>query len=282
MLLLKEDADVLYKNLSKAIENNPSLGLNLTPEQGRDLINKALEGDKKYLGLLRTESPEISALVDLNRAKIKEAQDFADESALSKDIKGLFNTEKDYVRNIYDVYTQRKRNVPFDKFIKENPEVLGQLKAQIRKNPNSHLWRNLSKKYINLDTKKIIPNRAGDEDAVVKEIAKSLYAPTTKLRKESAPLLKKRIRALDQEKISPLVRKIMGQNNDPALRVLESVNGLIESAARTNAIRNIAYDSVRNNYGHISKARNLEAAEAEAIEKARTRYNAFGRYNYRR
>jgi|TARA_R100000479_G_scaffold176419_1_gene130747 hypothetical protein len=267
MLLLKEDADVLYKNLSEAIENNPSLGLNLTPEQGRDLINKALEGDKKSLGLLRTESPEISALVDLNRAKIKEAQDFADESALSKDIKGLFNTEKDYVRNIYDVYTQRRRSVPFDKFIKENPEILDKLKSQIRKNPNSRLWNDLSEKYINLKTKKIIPNQAGNEDAIVKEIAKTLYAPTTKLRKESAPLLKKRIRALDQEKISPLVRKIMGQNNDPALRALESINGLIESAARTNAIRNIAYDSVRNNYGYISKARNLKEAHAEAVAK---------------
>ena len=279
MLLLKEDADILYKKLNKII----SADKNLNSKEGRDLINNALEGDKNAMDVLRqmqeqvtydsagnkvaNPNAELADLIEANRAKIKEAQDFADESALSREIKGLFNTEKDYVRNIYDVYTQRKRNVPFDKFIKENPEVLGQLKWQIRKNPNSHLWNDLSEKYINLKTKKIIPEEAGNEDAVVKEIAKTLYAPTTRLRKESAPLLKKRIRALDQEKISPLVRKIMGQNNDPALRALESINGLIESAARTNAIRNIAYDSVRNNYGYISKARNLEEARAEAVAK---------------
>ena len=263
MLLLKEDADILYKKLNKIISTDK----NLNSKEGRDLINKALEGDKKAIDALRTVDVAAADLLDASRAKIKEAQNFADESALSKEIKGLFNTEKDYVRNIYDVYTQRKRNVPFDKFIKENPEILDKLKIQIRKNPNSDLWNDLSKRYINLSTKKIRPKEAGNEDAVVKEIAKTLYAPTTRLRKESAPLLKKRLRSLDQEKISPLVRKIMGQNNDPALRVLESVNGLIESASRTNAIRNIAYDSVRNNYGYISKARNLKEAEDEAINK---------------
>ena len=206
MLLLKEDADILYKKLNKIISTDK----NLNSKEGRDLINKALEGDKNAMGVLRqmqeqvvydsagkkvaNPNAELADLIEANRAKIKEAQDFADESALSREIKGLFNTEKDYVRNIYDVYTQRKRDVPFDKFIKENPEVLGQLKWQIRKNPNSHLWNDLSKRYINLSTKKIRPKEAGNEDAVVKEIAKTLYTPTTRLRKESAPLLKKRLR----------------------------------------------------------------------------------------
>ncbi len=263
MLLLKEDADILYKNFTKAIEANPRLN----SEQGKALVNKALEGDKKAMSALRKEDATAADLLDASRIKIKEAQDFADEAALSKEIKGLFNTKKDYVRNIYDVYTTQKRSVPFKKFVADNPDVLQKLKLQVRKNPKSRLWRNLAQDYINLDTKKIIPEEAGNEDAIITKIAKTLYTPTIKLRKETAPLLKKRIRALDQEKISPLVRKIMGQNNDPALRVLESVNGLIESAARTNAIRNIAYDSVRNNYGHISKARSFDAARAEAVKK---------------
>ena len=263
MLLLKEDADILYKNFTKAIEANPRLN----SEQGKALVNKALEGDKKAMSALRKEDATAADLLDASRIKIKEAQDFADEAALSKEIKGLFNTKKDYVRNIYDVYTTQKRSVPFKKFVADNPDVLQKLKLQVRKNPKSRLWRNLAQDYINLDTKKIIPEEAGNEDAIITKIAKTLYTPTIKLRKETAPLLKKRIRALDQEKISPLVRKIMGQNNDPALRVLESVNGLIESAARTNAIRNIAYDSVRNNYGHISKARTYDAAHAEAVKK---------------
>ena len=263
MLLLKEDADILYKNFTKAIEANPRLN----SEQGKALVNKALEGDKKAMSALRKEDATAADLLDASRIKIKEAQDFANEAALSKEIKGLFNTKKDYVRNIYDVYTTQKRSVPFKKFIANNPDVLQKLKLQVRKNPKSPLWSNLSRDYIDLSTKKIMPKEAGNEDAIIKKIAETLYTPTIKLRKESAPLLKKRIRALDKENISPLVRKIMGQNNDPALRVLESVNGLIESAARTNAIRNIAYDSVRNNYGHISKARSFDAARAEAVKK---------------
>ena len=267
MILLKEDTDILYNKLNKAIQDNPDLNTDIN----KQVLNKALEGDKQSLIDLQVIDQSVSDLIGQSRLKIKEAQDFAAESGLSKDIKGLFEGEKDYVRDIYEVYTTKKRAVPFEKFIKENPEVLDQLKASIRKKPTATRWEHIARDYIDLDTKKIISGQEGIEDATVKKIAAELYKPTTKLRRETAPLLKKKLKMLDDDKIPPIVQKIMGRNNDPALRVLESVNGLIESSARTNAIRNIAYDSVRNNYGYISKARNIDAARAEAIEKLGTK-----------
>ena len=248
---LKDQADKLTEQF------NTVLSKSFTPEevQGESsLINKALQGDATSIREVTAKDAEAGRIIndffDLREESFKYGRD----AALNKQTKGIFDKDSNYVRSVPEAYAVNKRTQNFDEFIKDNPTILTELKSSMAADPTNVRWEKYTKEYITTDGR-IISN--ADENEFVLQAAKNLYQPSRSMRKETGAFEKK----LDQDALPNVVRKILGYNNRPALRITETINGIVDTAARANTARDIVNDALNRGAAVAAKS----PAEAREI-----------------
>ena len=297
---LKDQADKLTEQF------NTVLSKSFTPEevQGENsLINKALQGDAASLQTVTAKDAEAGKIINDFFNLREESFKYGKDSALNKKTKGYFTEgseiyDANYVRNVPEAYAVNKRTQNFKEFLKENPDVLTELRVAMQENPTNSKWEKYTRKYIS-EGQVVNPNM---EDKLVREAAEELYAPS-RSRKIETGAFKQRVRQdveeedifLEQleivkssnkfknkteaqqkaaarkntakimkKELPSVVRKIIGYNNNPVLRIAETINGIVDTAARTNTARDIGSNLIENSFAVRA------ASPAEAVAKLGT------------
>jgi uncharacterized protein YigA (DUF484 family) len=297
---IKDRADKLTEQF------NTVLSKSFTPEevQGENsLINKALQGDVTSLEAVGAKDAEAGKIINDFFNLREEAFKYGKDAALNKKTRGYFTEgseiyDANYVRNVLEAYAVNKRTQNFKEFLKENPDVLTELKVAMQENPTSSRWEKYTRKYMS-EGRVVNPDM---EDKLVREAAEELYAPSRSRRIETGAF-KKRVRQdveeedilLEQleivkssnkfknkteaqqqaaarkktaeimkKELPSVVRKILGYNNRPAIRIAETINGIVDTAARANTARDIGANLIEN--GFAVRAAN----PAEAIARLGT------------
>ena len=229
------------------------------------LINKALQGDEGSLSLVQNKSQDTRNLIDDFFNLRNEAFDFSKNSSVSKKILGIFDKDPNYVRNVPEKYAVSKRIETYKDFIKRNPYAESELRQAMLLDPQNSNWKKFTDEYIEIDEsgigKEILDDAKVDE--IVKKAGESLYAPTKKLKKETGPFKKRK----SEEDLSPTLRKFIGYNNIPGLRIAETINGIVDTASRTNVARDIIGDATRRGVAvTVDKAaKNPEAVAKQSL-----------------
>ena len=263
---------------SKDAQGNPLFSPEeITDEKG--LLNRAMQNDAEALSIVATRSPELRERYNDFFNLVDETHINGIDSYVSKATKSTFASNPDYVRNVPEAYVLQKRAVNLDEFLKTNPSVLKDLRREMLANPSNTRWNEYTNKYITGDGKEL-----GTEKEIqkfVRDAVENIYTPTRRLRKETG-VFKKRLDEVDgkyvldeqikilEEKFkgkktpaqikklaeaetkkimsnqfSPTVKKILGYNSNPALRISETINGLVDTVARANTARDLAEDAIR-------------------------------------
>tara|TARA_R110002167_G_scaffold28147_10_gene95135 strand:- start:1270 stop:3636 length:2367 start_codon:yes stop_codon:yes gene_type:complete len=81
---------------------------------------------------------------------------------------------------------------------------------------------------------------------IIKQEAKKLYTPSVLKRKETGPFKAK-------QEVPEVVKTLIGYNNKPALRIAETVNGIVDTASKTSLAGDIIGDAARLRLGGIFK-----------------------------
>ena len=96
------------------------------------------------------------------------------------------------------------------------------------------------------------------------EIVKSSNKFKNKTEAQQKAAARKNTAKIMKKELPSVVRKIIGYNNNPALRITETINGIVDTAARTNTARDIGSNLIEN--GFAVRA----ASPAEAVAKLGT------------
>ena len=232
------------------------LGDATTPEN-ISLLNKALEGDVESFIQLRQVAPETSNLIrDFNLLK-REATQYGIDSKLSEQAKGVFSNNANYVRNVPEAYYVFKRK-PFKEFLADNPNVIQEYKTAIIENallPAEQQYegfKSAASKFINNEGQVTLPD--SQVNKIITEEVKKLYKPTRMRRTEIGPLG-------ERVEVPEVVKNIIGYNNKPALRISDTINGIVSTASRANLAGDLGADAVRRNVGVTADS----LADANAI-----------------
>jgi hypothetical protein len=81
---------------------------------------------------------------------------------------------------------------------------------------------------------------------IIKQEAKTLYTPSVLKRKETGPFKAK-------QEVPEVVKTLIGYNNKPALRIAETVNGIVDTASKTSLAGDIIGDASRLRLGGVFK-----------------------------
>jgi hypothetical protein len=223
-----------------------------------DLLNKAFTGNAGAVAEIKKVSPEADRILkDFNILR-KEAWDYGSRSALNEKARKIFLKDANYVRNVPEVYAVTKRLENFEDFIKNNTGVVRDLKKEILRDPTNVRWEKNTKPLLN-NKGTLTARDISDEN--VTEIIRNLYTPNTKLRKEGAVFRPTK----DITELSDTMKKIIGYNNRPALRVADTINGIVDLSSRANAARDLANDASLEGLGTSAKSMK------EAIKKLGTK-----------
>ena len=227
------------------------------------LINKALQGDEGSLSLVQNKSQDARNLINDFFSLRNEAFDFAKNSSVNKKILGIFDKDPNYVRNVPEKYAVTKRTESYKDFIKRNPDIKSELRQAMLLDPENSNWKKFTDRYIQVDSEGVAKETLDNTkvDKIIDEAAESLYAPTKKLKKETGAFEKRK------EYLSPTLKKFIGYNNIPGLRIAETINGIVDTASRTNAARDIIGDATRRGVAvTVDKAaKNPEAVARQSL-----------------
>ena len=227
------------------------------------LINKALQGDEGSLSLVQNKSQDTRNLIDDFFNLRDEAYDFSKNSSVSKKILGIFDKDPNYVRNVPEKHAVTKRIESYKDFIKRNPYAESELRQAMLLDPQNSNWKKFTDEYVEIDESGIGKEILNDAkvDEIVKKAGESLYAPTKKLKKETGAFEKRK------EDLSPTLRKFIGYNNIPGLRIAETINGIVDTASRTNVAKDIIGDATRRGVAvTVDKAaKNPEAVAKQSL-----------------
>ena len=227
------------------------------------LINKALQGDADSLSLVQNKSQDAKNLIDDFFSLRNEAFDFAKNSSVNKKILGIFDKDPNYVRNVPEKYAVTKRTESYKDFIKRNPDIKSELRQAMLLDPENSNWKKFTDRYIQVDSEGVAKETLDNTkvDKIIDEAAESLYAPTKKLKKETGAFEKRK------EDLSPTLKKFIGYNNIPGLRIAETINGIVDTASRTNVARDIIGDATRRGVAvTVDKAaKNPEAVARQSL-----------------
>ena len=244
--------DVLKRDFTEA---------DITGEES--LINKALQGDADSLSLVQNKSQDAKNLIDDFFSLRNEAFDFAKNSSVNKKILGIFDKDPNYVRNVPEKYAVTKRTESYKDFIKRNPDIKSELRQAMLLDPENSNWKKFTDRYIQVDSEGVAKETLDNTkvDKIIDEAAESLYAPTKKLKKETGAFEKRK------EDLSPTLKKFIGYNNIPGLRIAETINGIVDTASRTNVARDIIGDATRRGVAvTVDKAaKNPEAVARQSL-----------------
>ena len=236
---LKERAEKLTDELNEVISKTE--GFDSTDPNTVLMLNRVLEGDANSLAAVSKINPEIARIYNDFDSLRAEATEYGLRSALNPKTKGIFklNNEANYLKNVPEAFSVSKRLESFDQFIKKNPDIIDDLTKLIRSDPTNVRWQKFTEKYIDSNNKIIVS--AAKEKELVTEIAKNLYSPTRRFRKETGGFEKR----LTEEKLPDTLKKILGYNNRPAHRMAETINAIVDTASRANVARDIASFAIK-------------------------------------
>ena len=213
-----------------------------------DIQNRVLENDAEALDILRTNAPETYQQVTNFRSLIDETTKYASESKLPNKVKEkIFGDNSNYARNVADSYFALTRE-PFKKFLEKNPNIIEDYKATVILNKDKDTYKSIADKILDKDG-----NIAMSEEATNKILLdkiKELYTPSRAKRTLKGPFEKK----APEGDIPDSVKTIIGYNNTPAFRILDSINGITETASKTNLASDIGADALNKNLGIRAKS----------------------------
>ena len=258
---LKDEAENLQQQFTTVLERDFEKG---DYASEASLINKALEGDRNSLTAVAEKSEDAGKIINDFFNLRERAYTFANESGLNKKTKGLFAKDPNYVRNVPEKWAVTKRAEKYEDFIKRNPDILDDLREDMLLNPENKSWVKYTNRYISKnDAGENIETLANDEvEKIVKSAGKDLYAPTKRFKKETGAfdprktvmenrqqvydielqrlkdmpsnknvsvktLEKKADKATDKlmkSALTPTIKKFIGYNQIPALRLTETIN----------------------------------------------------------
>ena len=78
--------------------------------------------------------------------------EYGKASKLNPQTIGTFNKDANYVRSVPEAYATTKRAKNFDQFLKDEPNILQELKINMRDDPSNKRWSSFTKKYIDINT----------------------------------------------------------------------------------------------------------------------------------
>ena len=280
---LKDRGIKIQEDFQKIIESKDANGNPLfSPEEitlENGLLNRGLQNDSAALSEIAKRSPELRERYNDFFNLVDEAYQRGGESAVSKATKSIFASNPNYVRNVPEAFVLQKRAMNFDKFLEDNPSIIPDLRKEMLANPSNVRWNKYTNKYIT--NGKELGSEA-EINNIVKDAAKDIYTPTRRLRKETGVFKKRLVESADQQTVlteqldkfrskygnkktpsqiqklaeaetkkimsnqfSPTVKKLLGYNSNPALRISETVNGLVDTVARANTAKDLAGDALR-------------------------------------
>ena len=222
-----------------------------------ELINYAMGTSPKKTK--KPKAPKISSLEALTKlekkspelvAQIKEFHDYTRQlqemagSASHLSAKGKitykYNPDQPYARDVYEKFVNVKRE-DFEKWLKlpENQSIKLDLFNFYKKNKSS--WGTIAQNPVSkggaglFDKKgKPLYKSEAEKEAILDKRLRELYAPDISRRTKRGPTIEK------QKRIPELVKRIYGKNFNPALRVLETTEGIVDSSARIRLASSLA------------------------------------------
>jgi len=232
----------------------------ITSDASVSFLNKGLERDAATIQKMEQVAPQTLNAINQFHALKLEAQQYGINSLLNERTKGIFGLEDDanYVRSVADKYYKTKRQ-SFDKFIAKNPTILEDYKQAVIQNAalpaenQNKSFAEISAKFIEPSSGNItLPDSKVNE--IIKQSVRELYEPSRAKKLETGAFKAK------EEELPDIVKKIIGYNNTPALRITETISGIVNTGARTNLAGDVAYDAIRRNIG--------VETESEAVARA--------------
>ena len=247
---LTELGQDLTKKISKTVAKDLDLDANAVlggqTVTYRDVLNKAIEGDTQALSLLGKDSP--SSLNVLNDFfNIGRAKSFAygAESNLPPALKTILASDPNYVRDVPEAYARNKRTISFEDFMDKSPNVLNDMKTLVMSDPKR--FRDDIPIFGDRDSI-VTPFASGSAeerafiDSKITDYIKDKYTATRMYKKESGVFTK-------QKNVDPVMRQIIGYNNDPTIRLAETINGQMDSAVRANMAHDLGKHAVDEGFG---------------------------------
>ena len=240
-----------------------------------ELINYAMGTSPKQTK--RPKAPKISSLEALTKlekkspelvAQIKEFHDYTRQlqemagSATHLNAKGQgiykYNPDQPYARDIYEKFVNVQRK-DFDKWLElpENKSIKLDLFNFYKKNKSS--WGTLAENPAKdggaglFDKKgKPLYKSEAEKEAILDKRLRELYAPDPTKRTKRGPTLEK------EKNIPELIKRIYGKNFNPAVRALETTQGIVDSSARIRLASSLSDSLV--NQGKAARANTPEGA----------------------
>ena len=251
------------KNLTEKLDAAIARDFADTPkEEVNALFNKVYkEGiNSEALTAIKAKSPESEEVLNaflVDGGLRDRAVQYGVNSALSDRYKGIFTKNDNYVKNVPEALASRKRAESYSSFKKQNPNIIRDLKEDILAFPQLGYWRDEAEQIISgIGTKnKSFRSDLSEADLnkEIDKIAKKLYSPDLSRAKQTGSL-----EAIKTEQQLPTsVKKVIGYNNRPALRIGETVNALVDFATKANAADVIFKDT---------QARGLSTVAKDAVE----------------
>ena len=204
---------------------------------------------------LEKKSPELVAQIKEFHDYTRQLQEMAG-SASHLSAKGKitykYNPDQPYARDVYEKFVNVKRE-DFEKWLKlpENQSIKLDLFNFYKKNKSS--WGTIAQNPVSkggaglFDKKgKPLYKSEAEKEAILDKRLRELYAPDVSRRTKRGPTIEK------QKRIPELVKRIYGKNFNPALRVLETTEGIVDSSARIRLASSLADSLLKQNKAAIS------------------------------
>ena len=264
-----------------------------------------LKGTKNpALQLVETKSPgTVKAMQDYFQLRDL-GHKYGILSSLPDETRDFFSTslqEQDYTRNVAEAYTRLKRDLPFDEYLAKEQlkgnDVLDRVKDLIMSNPAKYnedvpifgeakITAAGKQEIANLNSNKanLTPDAydtayadilqrnqfhsvvASQEaqDKMIRDFAEERYSPN-RMRRQEAGVFK----AKKEADIPPVMRELMGYNNNVAIQVSESVRGVVDNAVKANVTDTVGRHAVDNGLGvRINVSNKLNQTQRLAEAKA--------------
>jgi hypothetical protein len=249
----------LGKNLTEKLDVAIARDFADTPkEEVNALFNKVYkEGiGSEALTAIKAKSSESAEILDtfLSDGGLRDrATQYGINSALSDKYKGIFTKNDNYVKNVPEAFASRKRSESYSSFKKQNPDIVEDLKKDMFAFPQLAYWKDEAEQIITgIGTKnKSFRSDLSEADLnkEIDKVAKKLYSPDLSKAKETGSL-----EAIKTEQQLPSsVKKVIGYNNRPALRIGETVNAIVDYATKANAADVVFKDTLSRGLSTVAK-----------------------------
>jgi len=247
----EKGADLQKSILEKAEKVFNAPEAKWTPQQVR-LMNDALENNPAAIQQVRQLSNDLANDIGVLRNElIPEASAYGLRSNLNQQGLNTFVNNNNYLRNVATRYIGKKRSVPFDEFVQQNPSIVSDMQAIILQDKNSYfsqlqrgvqnpnedfkyIWENFTDAKGNIS----FPQQRVDE--IVEKYVKDLYEPLTGSRRNENVFS-------SRGAFPPAYSKIIGLNERPTQRIFESITGMMDTTSKSRMANGFAKEAIKIN-----------------------------------